>query len=96
MRALVMYESMFGNTRDIANALAGGMSAHLEVEVVEVSAAPATVGDDVDLLVVGGPTHAHGMSNPGSRASRESKDRGCCGARPPRAPTRPCDRKASG
>jgi hypothetical protein len=29
--------------------------------------APAEVPDDVDLLIVGGPTHAHGLSRPGTR-----------------------------
>ena len=68
MRALVVYESMFGNTRQIATAIAGALAHHVEVELVEVGAAPATLPDDVALLVVGGPTHAHGMSKPESRA----------------------------
>jgi hypothetical protein len=36
---------------------------------VEVGAAPAVIGDDVELLVVGGPTHAFGLSRPGTRRS---------------------------
>ncbi|HEY8721330.1 flavodoxin domain-containing protein [Pengzhenrongella sp.] len=54
MRALVVYESMFGNTRDIAQAVADGMSAEVEVEVVEVGAAPEHLDAEVGLLVVGG------------------------------------------
>jgi hypothetical protein len=68
MRALVVYESMFGNTETIAKAVGDGLSSHLRVDVVEVGAAPGVIGDDVDLLVVGGPTHAFGLSRPGTRA----------------------------
>jgi hypothetical protein len=45
----------------------------MTVEIVEVGAAPATIPDEVDLLVAGGPTHAHGMSNPGTRHSAAGK-----------------------
>ncbi|MFC4529652.1 flavodoxin family protein [Sphaerisporangium dianthi] len=69
MYALVVYESMFGNTRQIAKAVAEGLSSIMRVDVVEVGAAPTTVGEDVDLLVVGGPTHAFGMSKPGTRVA---------------------------
>jgi hypothetical protein len=68
MRALVVYESMFGNTRDVAAAIADGLGAHADVELVEVGAAPAELPEDVALIVVGGPTHAHGMSTAKSRA----------------------------
>ena len=68
MRALVVYESMFGNTRNVALAIAEGIGATMTVEAVEVGAAPAALPSDVALLVVGGPTHAHGLSTPNSRA----------------------------
>jgi hypothetical protein len=67
MRALVVYESMFGNTKAVANAVADGLATRMPVDVVEVGTAPPVVGDDVALLVVGGPTHAFGMSRPGTR-----------------------------
>ena len=69
MHALVVYESMFGNTKEIATAIAAGLSAHMPVEVAEVGTAPTVIGEDVSLLVVGAPTHAHGMSQPDSRRS---------------------------
>jgi hypothetical protein len=69
MRALIVVESMYGNTRTVATALAEGLGAHLAVEVVNVADAPATIPADVALLVVGGPTHAHGMTTPDSRRS---------------------------
>ncbi|MCU0477916.1 MAG: flavodoxin [Chloroflexi bacterium] len=68
MRALVVYESMFGNTQAIALAIAAGIGARMPVETVEVGSAPTVLPDDVTLLVIGGPTHAHGMSKPESRA----------------------------
>lgn len=69
MRALIVVESMYGNTRQVAAAIAEGLGAHLAVDVVEVAEAPDAIPDDVALLLVGGPTHAHGMSNPDSRRS---------------------------
>ncbi|MEV8438764.1 flavodoxin domain-containing protein [Actinosynnema sp. NPDC051121] len=64
-RALVVYESMFGNTKAIAEAIAEELAA----EVVEVSDAPDVLPDDVGLLVVGAPTHAFGLSRPTTRRS---------------------------
>ena len=39
MRALVVYESMFGNTRTIAEAIAEGLSSHARVDLLEVGQA---------------------------------------------------------
>lgn len=69
MHALVVYQSMSGNTRRIAEAVAEGLGSTMEVRLVEVAAAPAVVGDDVALLVVGGPTHAFGMGRGPTRQS---------------------------
>ncbi|HEX2498254.1 MAG TPA: flavodoxin domain-containing protein [Actinomycetes bacterium] len=69
MRALVVYESMFGNTRRIAEAIAAGLEMSAQVDLVAVGSAPAVLADDLDLVVVGGPTHAHGMTRPGTRTS---------------------------
>jgi hypothetical protein len=68
MRALVVYESMFGNTRDVALAIADGIGTHMEIEVTEVGMAPTILPTDIALVVVGGPTHAHGLTTPKSRA----------------------------
>lgn len=67
MRALVVYESMFGNTEAIARAIGEGTGASMRTDVVEVGVAYGTVPDDVTLLVVGGPTHAFSMSWPSTR-----------------------------
>jgi flavorubredoxin len=68
MRALVVYESMFGNTQSVARAVAEGLQGYLTVDALEVSAAPTVVPADVNLLVVGGPTHVFGMTRPNTRA----------------------------
>src|SRR5687767_14509631 len=64
MRALVVYESMFGNTSAVATAIATGLSTRMGVDLVEVAAAPAALDAGVDLVVAGGPTHAFSMSRP--------------------------------
>ena len=69
LRALVVYESMFGNTEEVAECVAEGLRLdNVEVEVTEVGKAPTTIPDDVDLLVVGAPTHAFSLSRPSTRA----------------------------
>ncbi len=73
MRALVIYESMYGNTQAIAEAIAAGLAeADVEVTTCEVSEAPTTLGD-LDLVVAGGPTHALGMSRASTREDAAAK-----------------------
>jgi flavorubredoxin len=67
MRALVVYESMFGNTQAVASAVAQGLSGRMEVDLVEVGEAPTSF--DADLVVAGGPTHAFSMSRANTRQS---------------------------
>lgn len=64
--ALVVYESLYGNTMQIAEAVGEGLTRQLTTEVVEVGAAPAEP-PAADLLVVGGPTHQFGLSRKSSR-----------------------------
>src|SRR5213080_2906345 len=72
MRALVVVESVFGNTRRVADAVARGLTDGLgsaaDVHVVDV-AYPMDRPQGVDLLVVGGPTHAFAMTRPSTRRS---------------------------
>jgi hypothetical protein len=68
MRALVVYESIYGNTHEVASHIAEGMSADMSVEVVPVEGATPDRVADADVLVVGGPTHVHGMTSARSRA----------------------------
>ena len=67
MRAVIVYESMFGNTHAIADAVGKGLEPMLEVVVVPLAEAGRERWGDGDLLVVGGPTHFHGMSRGGTR-----------------------------
>ncbi len=62
MKALVVYESMFGNTEQVAQANTDGLSEHVDVGLVEVTKAPPEITEPVDLIVVGGPTHAFSMT----------------------------------
>lgn len=62
MRTVVVYESVFGNTRRVAEAIGRALSSVSEVVVVPVDAADEVAAASADLLVVGGPTHLRGMS----------------------------------
>ncbi|WP_416952551.1 flavodoxin family protein [Nocardioides sp. T5] len=110
MTALVVHESHWGNTRQVAQAIADGLadSHGGPVQVVDVAAAPSPLPDGVDLVVLGGPTHAFSMSRPATR--RDAHDRGAepgheapasasgwppCPPVTPRAPSRPSTRVPS-
>jgi hypothetical protein len=67
MRALIVYESIYGNTHVVANHIAEGLRTHFDVDVVPVGKATAERVAAADLLVVGGPTHVHAMSTTRSR-----------------------------
>jgi hypothetical protein len=67
MRAVVVYESMFGNTRAVAESIGEGLRSRYEVAVLPVGQVDETDLAGVSLLVVGGPTHIWGMSRPSSR-----------------------------
>lgn len=70
MRAVIIYESIFGNTHQVAEAIAEGIRSHFtgaDVACLPVSAGTAAMLKDADLLVVGGPTHMRGLSSGMSR-----------------------------
>jgi hypothetical protein len=70
MRALVVYESMYGNTHLVADAIADGLrEAEFDVSSVPVAEASSDEVARADLLVVGGPTHVHGMSTTRTRTA---------------------------
>jgi hypothetical protein len=66
--ALVVYESLFGNARTVAEAIARGVSERCPAQAVEAGDAPRLLGPGIVLLVVGGPNHRLGMPRPTSRA----------------------------
>lgn len=61
----VVYESMFGSTRHVAEAIAEGLREHhpLVVSVADARDLPA----EIDTVIVGAPTHVHGLSRPSTR-----------------------------
>ena len=63
MDAIVVYESIYGNTRAVAEAIAEGMGGVPALPIHEAAARDKTL----DLLVVGGPTHMHGLATKRSR-----------------------------
>lgn len=63
MKALVVYESMYGNTHAVAEAIADGLGGSPVRSVHEAARSP----DQRDLVVVGGPTHMHGLATTLSR-----------------------------
>src|SRR5690349_17376225 len=62
MKILVIYDSKFGNTAHIAQAIAEVLQEHGRVRLVPVAEAETVTLAGVDLLAVGGPTQAHGIS----------------------------------
>jgi multimeric flavodoxin WrbA len=67
MRTVIVYESMYGNTHLIADAIARGLEPGSEVTVVPVARATRDLLDGADLVAVGGPTHVRGMSRASTR-----------------------------
>jgi hypothetical protein len=96
VKTVVAYESMYGNTRAVAEAIADGLKPLGKVQVVSVHNGGEAVADDADLLVVGGPTHMHGISTSMSRTRPTAP---ACGSGSPgataRAGTRPPSTPAS-
>jgi hypothetical protein len=71
--ALIVDESMFGNTRAVSEAIALGLRSRFDdVRIATAEEAPRSL-TDLDLLVVGAPTHAMGLPRPSTRraASRD-------------------------
>lgn len=67
MKAIVVYESMFGATRSVAEAVAEGLGSAGQVRVARAADVEAGALEGVDLLVVGAPTHAWSMPRPSTR-----------------------------
>jgi flavodoxin len=58
MQSLIIYDSKFGNTEKIAEAIARGVGSVSEVRVTSTGA-PQALDSQVDLVLVGGPTQNH-------------------------------------
>lgn len=68
MKAVVLYESMFGNTRLIAEAIRAGLAELGEATSININVASRSDIDTADVMVIGGPTHVHGMTRASTRA----------------------------
>ena len=68
-RALIIVESCFGNTRAIADSVAAGLiDGGVDAQVVDVDEAPSCLPADLDLLILGAPTHNRGLPTTATRA----------------------------
>jgi hypothetical protein len=84
MKVLVAYESLYGNTASIADTIGEAIgkaiasnprSASSEVEVCAIPEIAPEQAGGFGLLVVGGPTHAHGMSHASTRRAGAEDDK---------------------
>ena len=64
MNSIVIYGSRHGNTHKIAEAIAGELRRHGTAHLFSVDDAPSALPKKTDLIVVGGPTEAHRMTEP--------------------------------
>ena len=72
MKVLVVYESKFGNTERVAQAIASGLKGNGLAEVVLKRAKEASQNDfkDSEAWVIGSPTHITGASPQARKAMR--------------------------
>lgn len=56
MNTLVVYDSLYGNTEKVAQAIAGALTPLATVRMLRVGEATITALESVDLLIVGSPT----------------------------------------
>jgi len=57
MKALIVYDSVYGNTEQIARAIAEALAALGEVKVVRTTEVDLSELESTDLLIAGCPTH---------------------------------------
>ncbi len=67
MKALVVYDSVYGNTEKIAKAIAGGLAGKAEVRLARAGTVAAADIAGMDLLIVGAPTQG-GRATPAVQA----------------------------
>jgi flavorubredoxin len=64
-KAIVIYDTEFGNTEKVAKALASGMQEQrVQVDTINAQKVEINKLKEYDLLAIGGPTHKLGISEP--------------------------------
>jgi hypothetical protein len=82
LRALVLYESLFGNTGAVAEAVAAGIRAARPDAVVDCRRVDECLApDEFELLVLGAPTHFWGLTGGLSRTMESQYERRWMSAR---------------
>ncbi len=64
MNCLIVYDSVYGNTEQVARAIAAALAPAHSVRLVKTDQIARLDAASIDLLIVGGPTHRHRMSSP--------------------------------
>lgn len=67
MNSIVIYATRYGSTEQVAEAIADELQLHGTVQLLSVDDVAALPAAGVDLVVVGGPTEGHGMTEPVAR-----------------------------
>ncbi len=62
MNTLIIYDSIFGNTAQLAQAMADKLGEHGTARIALINEAGLAEDKDIDLLLIGGPTQRHGVS----------------------------------
>ena len=71
MSTLIIVESYFGNTLQIAHAIADALP---NAKLQSFDEAPDAIPDDIDLLLLGAPTHETALPSPKSRHSAATRN----------------------
>lgn len=62
MKSIVIYASRYGNTRKVAEAIAGALRPRGSALLLAADDMPGYLPEGTDLVIVGGPTEQHGMT----------------------------------
>lgn len=62
MKTIVIYASRYGNTRRVAETIAGALQPRGQALLLTADDTPAYLPVGADLVIVGGPTEQHGMT----------------------------------